>query len=135
MMRFPPAAALLAIVCSSVARADDLPLMPAKLVDARDGLGNVIVKLERGATVRIAYFGGSITAARGWRPGTLAWFRKGWPGAKIEEINAAIGGTGSDLGAFRCGRDVLAGRPDLVFIEFFLVKERVRGKRGSGRTA
>ena len=31
---------------------------------------------------------------------------------------AAIGGTGSDLGVFRLGRDVLAHRPDLLFVEF-----------------
>ena len=33
-------------------------------------------------------------------------------------MNAAIGGTGSDLGAFRCGVDVVAHDPDLVFVEF-----------------
>jgi hypothetical protein len=36
----------------------------------------------------------------------------------VTDVNAAIGGTGSDLGAFRAGRDVLSRRPDLVFVEF-----------------
>ncbi|MEI6500373.1 MAG: GDSL-type esterase/lipase family protein, partial [Armatimonadota bacterium] len=41
-----------------------------------------------------------------------------YPNAKISEINAAIGGTGSDLGVFRCNQDVIAKHPDLVFVEF-----------------
>jgi len=49
---------------------------------------------------------------------TFAWLQKTFPGAKLREINAAIGGTGSDLAAFRCGADVIAQRPDLVFVEF-----------------
>lgn len=85
---------------------------------ARDGLGNVLEKLHRGGTVKIAYFGGSITAAEGWRVKTREWFAKQFPQADVNEIHAAIGGTGSDLGVFRLGRDVLQHKPDLVFVEF-----------------
>ena len=84
----------------------------------RDGLGNVFAKLKAGKDVNIAYFGGSITQADGWRPKTLEWFRKTYPQSKITEINAAIGGTGSDLGVFRCQQDVLSPKPDLIFVEF-----------------
>jgi lysophospholipase L1-like esterase len=91
---------------------------PAGLCHPRDGLGNVLAKLEAGKEVRIAYFGGSITAADGWRPKTLAWFRQQFPKARIQEINATIGGTGSDLGVFRYQQDVLRHKPDLVFVEF-----------------
>ena len=49
---------------------------------------------------------------------TLAHFRKAHPGVTFTEINAAIGGTGSDLGVFRLAQDVLSGKPDLVFVEF-----------------
>ncbi|HUT33288.1 MAG TPA: SGNH/GDSL hydrolase family protein [Planctomycetota bacterium] len=93
-------------------------LVPPKLFSARGGLGNAFAKLEGDGAVTIAYFGGSITAANGWRPKTLKWFQATWPAAKITEINAAIGGTGSDLGVFRCGQDVLVHKPDLVFVEF-----------------
>ncbi len=41
-----------------------------------------------------------------------------YPDLKWTEINAAIGGTGSDLGVFRFGQDVLAYQPDLLFVEF-----------------
>jgi len=92
--------------------------VPARLVQPRDGLGNVLAKLEAGKEVKIAYLGGSITAAPGWRVKTLAWFDEQFPDAKPVEINAAIGGTGSDLGVFRFGHDVLEHGPDLVFVEF-----------------
>src|SRR5512135_2926693 len=73
----------------------------------RQGLPNVYAKLALGQEVRIAYLGGSITEQPGWRPKTLQWFRNEYPAAKILEINAAIGGTGSDLGVFRLQHDVL----------------------------
>jgi len=84
----------------------------------RGGLPNFFAKLEQGKSVRIAYLGGSITAQAGWRPKTLNWFRSQFPAADISEINAAIGGTGSDLGVFRLQQDVLDYRPDLLFVEF-----------------
>ncbi|MCC7493124.1 MAG: SGNH/GDSL hydrolase family protein [Fimbriimonadaceae bacterium] len=91
---------------------------PAELLQARAGLPNVLAKLAAGKPVTIAYFGGSITAANGWRPKTLAWFKQTWPNSDIKEVHAAIGGTPSSLGAFRLGHDVLRFRPDLVFVEF-----------------
>jgi lysophospholipase L1-like esterase len=84
----------------------------------RNSLPNTFASLEAGKTVRIAYLGGSITAQEGWRPKTLKWFRDQFPTAKVEEINAAIGGTGSDLGIFRLKHDVLDHDPDLLFVEF-----------------
>lgn len=93
-------------------------LVPAKLFHKRDGLGNVFTKLKAGKDVRIAYFGGSITAQAGWRVKSLKWFQSRYPDSKISEINAAIGGTGSDLGVYRCHQDVLQHNPDLIFVEF-----------------
>ena len=84
----------------------------------RRTLGRVFQKLKAGGDVGIAYFGGSITAAPGWRVKTFQWFKETFPKAHVREINAAIGGTGSDLGVFRCGMEVIAQRPDLVFVEF-----------------
>ena len=90
----------------------------AELVKPRDGLGNVLAKLSAGEKINVAYLGGSITAANGWRPKTTAWLKEKYPQAEIEEIHAAIGGTGSDLGVFRLQRDALRHKPDLLFIEF-----------------
>jgi lysophospholipase L1-like esterase len=84
----------------------------------RDGLPNVLAKLQAGGAVTVAYLGGSITQMDGWRNGTTQWLRETYPQAKIKEIHAAIGGTGSDLGVFRLQQDVLRHKPDLLFVEF-----------------
>jgi hypothetical protein len=84
----------------------------------RGGLPNVFARLQTEQPTRIAYFGGSITEQPGWRLKSLAWFRAQFPKAQIEEINAALGGTGSDLGVFRLAHDVLDQHPDLLFVEF-----------------
>jgi lysophospholipase L1-like esterase len=101
---------------------------PARLavVQTRGGLPNVFAKLRAGKPVSIVYFGGSITAGAGasksdetsYRGRVGHWFETTFPNSKITNVNAAIGGTGSDLGAFRIGRDVLAHKPDLVFVEY-----------------
>ena len=106
------------LVESATCRGAEFELTKAELVRARDGLGNVLQKLRDGKPVRIGYFGGSITAANGWRPKTLSWFKEQFPKAAVEEINATIGGTGSDLGVFRYQQDCLRHKPDLVFVEF-----------------
>ena len=93
-------------------------LVEARACRARGGLPNFFAKAAGTGEVRVAYLGGSITAAAGWRPQTLALFRRHFPAARLSEINAAIGGTGSDLGVFRLQHDVLDQRPDLLFVEF-----------------
>src|SRR5580658_3240108 len=70
----------------------EFELVPSQLIRPRGGLGNTFARLKAGKEVRIAYFGGSITAQEGWRVKTLKWFRDTWPNAKITEINATIGG-------------------------------------------
>ena len=100
------------------------PQVPEEL-RVRDGLPNVVAKARAGGPVRVAYLGGSITAANGWRPKSLEWFRARYPKAEWIEINAAISGTGSDYGACRIAGDVLGQRPDLVFLE-----HRVNGGGG-----
>lgn len=84
----------------------------------RGGLPNFHARLRHGDQVRVGYLGGSITAQEGWRPQSLNWLRAQYSKAQIDEINAAIGGTGSDLGAFRLQHDVLGRKPDLVLVEF-----------------
>lgn len=113
------------VACAqSAATAARSEAVPPPRVDAavecrpRGGLPNVIAKARAGGPVRVAYLGGSITAAPGWRVFSLDGLRQRFPKATFSETNAAIGGTGSDLGVFRVGQDVIAHRPDLVFIEF-----------------
>jgi lysophospholipase L1-like esterase len=94
------------------------PLREAVECRERAGLPNVFAKWKAGKEVRVAYLGGSITEANGWRPKTMAWFKQQHPASSIVEINAAIGGTGSDLGVYRVRQDVLDHKPDLLFVEF-----------------
>ncbi len=98
--------------------AEKYPLRDAEECHRRAGLANFQAKLEAGKDVKIAYLGGSITAAPGWRVLSRQWFQQQYPKVKVEEIHAAIGGTGSDLGVFRLRNDVLRHQPDLLFVEF-----------------
>ena len=97
---------------------DAFPLRDAIECTPRAGLPNVRAKIEAGKIIRIAYLGGSITAAAGWRIQSREWLEKTYLNAKFEEIHAAIGGTGSDLGVFRLQNDALRHKPDLLFVEF-----------------
>lgn len=70
-------------------------------------------------TLKVAFLGGSITGKDDcWRPQTMDMFRRLHPHITWEEINASVGGTGSDFGAFRLAREVTDHTPDLVFVEF-----------------
>lgn len=84
----------------------------------RDGLPNIFHKISTQRQIKIAYLGGSITAAsEGWRDLTFNWFRLNYPQTAFYQINSTIGGTGSLLGVFRIDA-VLAEKPDLIFVEF-----------------
>jgi lysophospholipase L1-like esterase len=97
-------------------------LHPALLSGAEPGLqvrrGLRAIEASAGDKLRVAYLGGSITAADGWRPLTTARLRSLLPGVTVHEINAALPGTGSDLGVCRIAHDVLRHQPNLLLVEF-----------------
>jgi len=111
-------AASLGSLLAQTKNGTDYPLRDAVEYKERGGLPNVFAKLKNGESVKIAYLGGSITAQKGWRVQSRAWLQKEFPEAKIEEIVAAIGGTGSELGVFRVESDALKAKPDFMFVEF-----------------
>jgi lysophospholipase L1-like esterase len=85
----------------------------------------VMAKAQRGEKVVVAVIGGSITqgakASKAEnRYGNLVanWWRQAFRNAQIVFINAGIGATGSDFGALRAQRDLLAHRPDFVVVEY-----------------
>lgn len=84
----------------------------------RKGLPHFFNKLRKGETVRIAYLGGSITRADGWRVKSFAWFKEQYPETHFIEVNAAVSGTGADFGACRLEEAVLEHQTDLVFVEY-----------------
>ena len=90
-----------AIACVTLIATAQTPVyqtVKAEKFRPRDGIGNLFSKIKANKEITIAYLGGSITAAPGWRPQTTAWFTNTYPNAKFKEVHAAIGGTGSDLG-------------------------------------
>jgi lysophospholipase L1-like esterase len=98
----------------------------AATIDTSTYYANLRRKLSVDKKVSISYLGGSITQGQGasnkavtaWKPLTTTWFKTKYPQATVTELDASWGSTGSDLGAFRCTRDVCSKNPDLVFIEF-----------------
>lgn len=93
-------------------------LQAQQILKPGNGLGTFFTKLENKEPVVIAYLGGSITAAPGYRVQTEKFLKAAYPSATIKTINAGVGGTGSALGVFRLDHDVLRHHPDLVFVEF-----------------
>lgn len=110
------------LTTARVAAGQDAPLRPS----ARRNVGRVLDKLRAGKAVTVAYLGGSITAGSGasdpsktsYRALVTDWLRARYPRAKVTEINASVANTGSLYASMRTRRDVIAHKPDLVFIEF-----------------
>ena len=109
------------------AASDEKELCSRSLVSIGDTarVQRALAKARRGETVTVGVIGGSITqGAAASQPekryGDLvaAWWRKTFPKAKIEFVNAGIGATGSDYGALRAKRDLLSHRPDFVIVEY-----------------
>lgn len=76
--------------------------------------------LQRGS-LRLGFLGGSITAPKTgtrWPEPLQRWLLDRFPGVRLTVENAALGATGSDLGAFRAGLTVLAHGCDVVFVEY-----------------
>ncbi|MEP7338383.1 MAG: hypothetical protein ABI977_11665 [Acidobacteriota bacterium] len=92
----------------------------------RRNIGRFFDKLRAARPVTVAYIGGPATAGLGasnsektaYRPLVTSWLRQRFPKVEITEINAALPTTGSLYGTMRARRDVIAQKPDLVFVEF-----------------
>ena len=88
----------------------------AKEAVAGDDLVRLFARAKDGGSLRTVAIGGSITqAGKGW---IGEWLTQRFPKCRTMTVNAGMSATGSSLGVFRLGRDVIAHRPDLVLIEF-----------------
>ncbi len=88
-------------------------------------LENTKFCLKKEKKLSVVYLGGSITEGAGaseysrcWVSLFDTWLKNTYRECSIHSFNAGIGGTGTDLGAYRTENDVLSHKPDLVFIEF-----------------
>jgi len=83
-------------------------------------------RAQAGERLNVVFFGASLTwGANACDPNRTSYrarvaerLEAKYPQARFKFYDAAIGGTGSQLGVFRIDRDVLARRPDLVFVDF-----------------
>ena len=79
-----------------------------------------------GGKLSVVFLGGSLTwGAQATNPNETSYralvgkkLIEKFPNAHFQFGDAAIGGTGSQLAAFRLERDVLSRKPDLVFLDF-----------------
>jgi len=110
----------------------------------RGGLQRCRAKFEQAKIGRVAFLGGSITAADGWRNLVCEELKRRFPETKFEFVAAGISSLGSTPGAFRFHRDVLSHGPvDLLFEEAavnddtngFSDQEQIRGMEGIVRQA
>ena len=104
------------IPCGAVVGGDDSTV--CQELKIRGAIPNFQQKLKTQHEIKVAYLGGSITLADGWRVKTTAWLREAFPDKKITEINSAISGTGAGFGACRLYEHVLKYKPDLLFVEY-----------------
>lgn len=88
------------------------------VVQGRSGLPAFREKIQNYKPLTIANLGGSITQAEGYRVMTDSLLRHLYQKTSFTNINAGVGGTGSDLGAFRLQNEVLSFYPDLVLVVF-----------------
>ncbi|MFM7073510.1 MAG: SGNH/GDSL hydrolase family protein [Planctomycetota bacterium] len=92
----------------------------------RGSFADFDARAKAGERLSLVFFGASLTwganasdpVATSYRAVMRDRFESHYPAARFRFRDAAIGGTGSQLGAFRLERDVLAHQPDLVFVDF-----------------
>lgn len=83
-------------------------------------------RAKRGERLTVVFFGASLTWGANATDQTNTSYRarvaehldQTYPKAHFKYYDAAIGGTGSQLGVFRLDRDVLRRKPNLVFLDF-----------------
>ncbi|RYD38304.1 MAG: SGNH/GDSL hydrolase family protein [Verrucomicrobiaceae bacterium] len=93
---------------------------------APPSLATFAAKAEKREPLSVVFFGGSLTFGANasdpnvtsYRGRMMEWLREKYPQTPITFHDAAIGGSGSQLGMFRLERDVLRHKPDLVFLDF-----------------
>ncbi len=142
--RFPPIRTLsvlftFALIFNWVGQVSNLPYLfaqaqvveqvgnlPQNAATTRRNLGLVFDKLRAKKTVTVAFFGGTHAAAleakTPYRTHVINWFKQQYPQARLNELNAAVSGTGISYAALRARRDVIAYKPDLVFLDFALLE-------------
>ncbi len=101
-------------------------MMAAKAGGATPSFEDFDRRARAGQRLSVVFFGASLTwGANASDPQVTSYrgrfarrLEEAYPEAHLKFHDAAIGGTGSQLGVFRLERDVLAHKPDLVLLDF-----------------
>ncbi len=101
-------------------------LLRAPLCHAQPSFAEFDKRARAGEHLNVVFFGASLTWGANatapnltsYRAQTADALRERYPEARFRFFDAAIGGTGSQLGVFRFERDVMQREPDLVFLDF-----------------
>jgi len=97
-----------------------------KAASAKPSFAEFDRRARAGERLNVVFFGASLTwganasdpMQTSYRALVAQRLEKTYPEARFKFLDAAIGGTNSQLGLFRFERDVLAKKPDLVFVDF-----------------
>ena len=103
-----------------------LSVVSASSYAASPSFADFARRAEAGERLVVVFFGASLTwganatdqANTSYRARVAEYLEAAYPRARFKFYDAAIGGTGSQLGVFRLERDVLRRKPDLVFLDF-----------------
>jgi len=116
----PGATALGDFVTHRFVELPEYALTEAREFTPRGGASNFVAKAEAGGPVKVAYYGGGIHSADGWRKIALDALRQRFPKAQITEIDGSICDCvrGSGFSVYRFQHDILAQKPDLVLVDF-----------------
>jgi len=102
-------------------------LIPSILYGSTEpSFGDFDRRAKAGERLNVIFFGASLTwganatdqSHTSYRADIAQRMESAYPQAHFTFRDAAIGGTGSQLGVFRLDRDVLSHHPDLVFLDF-----------------
>jgi len=115
---------LLLPVAALSARADTMPSAPSAA--PLPTVASFAARAEKREPLSVVFFGGSLTwganasdpQRTSYRGRMMTYLLKKYPNTPFTFHDAAIGGTGSMLGMFRLERDVLAYKPDFVFLDY-----------------
>ncbi len=88
-------------------------------------LKNCMRRAEKGETLTIGFFGGSVTQGcaateheKCYAYRVFDWWRHAFPKAEFSYLNGGIGGTDSHFGVSRVWQDFLMYQPDVVVLDF-----------------
>ena len=132
--RLPSTMAVICLVASTAMAQDPrtqeervaIPTAGLAAQAKRGSFAEFDARAKAGERLNVVFFGASLTwGANASDPVETSYravmrdrFEKEYPAAHFRFRDSAIGGTGSQLGVFRLDRDVLARKPDLLFLDF-----------------